>query len=267
MSVPDVCWIDGRLARTDEPAVRVDDLAFREGRGCYSTTSTRDGRPLRLDRHVARLVRDAAHIGIGALDSERCRRAFTELARAAFPEAPGIVRVQASVDAAGRPHLAGTVRGFGADAPTWTAVTASCAHEGPGPYAGAKVTNHLRFALAAAEARERGADEALLLDPAGRLVEGSRSNFVVVLASGDAVTPPLAAGCVAGVARELALEQLPELAEAHVEAAELGEARELVAINGVRGARPVVALDGRPVGSERPGPLAERLARALEADC
>ena len=46
----------------------------------------------------------------------------------------------------------------------------------------------------------------------------------------------------------------------------LHAARELVAVNAVRGARPITELDGRPVGNGRPGPLARQLALTLAAE-
>ena len=71
-------------------------------------------------------------------------------------------------------------------------------------------------------------------------------------------------GCVAGVAREIARERLPGLGEAELMRSELAEASELVALNGARGARPVVSVDGEPIGAGTPGPWSRRLALAWE---
>src|SRR5215813_5703124 len=83
-------------------------------------------------------------------------------------------------------------------------------------------------------------------------------------------TPPGALGAVAGIAREVLLERVPELEERIVSLRELSRAAEIVAVNAVRGARAVVALDGRPVGAGVPGPASRRLdaelARGEEAD-
>ena len=67
------------------------------------------------------------------------------------------------------------------------------------PWSGAKVSNHLLSALASDEARTAGVDEALLLDREGYLVEGSRSNLVVVTRSGETTTQDPSRGGVAGV--------------------------------------------------------------------
>jgi len=131
------------------------------------------------------------------------------------------------------------------------------------PWGGAKVTNHLAAALARDEARRAGADEALICDREGYLVEGSRCCIVVVDRSGRATTPDPARGGVAGLAREIALERVPELRIANVPRHTLSAASELIALNAIRGARPILHLDGAPVGNATPGPLAKHLAKAL----
>jgi branched-subunit amino acid aminotransferase/4-amino-4-deoxychorismate lyase len=106
-------------------------------------------------------------------------------------------------------------------------------------------------------------DEAALFDGEGFLIEGARSNFVLALGDGSLATPSLVRGGVAGVAREILLERLPEIAETELHQRALGEARELIAVNAVRGSRPVVELDGQPVGDGRPGPAARQLSEIL----
>ena len=131
------------------------------------------------------------------------------------------------------------------------------------PWSGAKVSNHLLFALAGDEARERGVDEVLLVDAEGYLVEGSRSNVVVVDRDGSLATPDLARGGVEGVGLEVLRERMPEIRVRHLPASGLAAASELVAVNAIRGPRPIVELDGRPVGDGQPGPGAARLAAAF----
>ena len=193
-----------------------------------------------------------------------CREALRALARAAFGSGRGVVRLQASRDGAGGVHLVGVPRALGPEGAPWTARVAAFAHHGPAPWGGAKVSGHPLLALARDAARTAGADEALLLDAAGYLVEGSRSSLVLVTADGALVTPPLRRGGVSGVARGLLLQAERELHEADVSREGLATARELVAVNAVRFAVPVTTLDGRPVGNGRPGPAAARLARLLD---
>jgi len=234
--------------------------------GCHTTgrwtgARVRFGAPL-----AARLVRDAAQLGLGALDAEMCLAALEDAGRRAFGAAEGVVRLEAErpEGAAEGVRLAASTRPLGPEPEAWSAVLSPAAHEGPGPWAGTKRSAWACVERARAAARAAGTDEALLLDAEGRLVEGARASLVVVRSDGVAVAPPLARGGVRSVARAIALAGCPAIAEADVGLAELRAAREIVALNAVRGARPVVRLDGRPVGDGRPGPVAARLRTVLD---
>ena len=164
-------------------------------------------------------------------------------------------------------RLAGTSTPLGYEAPTWVCVAAAVVHPGASPTSSAKCSDRALYEAAFAAAHQTGADEALLFDAAGRLVEGTRSNVIVVHGDGAIVTPPLASGAQAGIARALLLERVATLREAEVSRAELAEAREILAINAVRGVRPVRVFDGRPVGDGNCGPWATRLDHAFRRDC
>jgi branched-subunit amino acid aminotransferase/4-amino-4-deoxychorismate lyase len=265
MPDPGLCWIDGRVAPVREGLLPVDDGAFLEGRGCYSTGRW-TGRELRFaERHAARLARDARALGIGALDPALALRAGRELGRAAFGAGPGVVRLQASRAADGRVRLVALAWELGPEPAVWRAITLPFAHPGATPWAGAKISNRLLHALAGDRAREAGVEEALLFDAGDRLVEGARANLVFVGEDGAARVPPAARGAVAGVALSIAREGVGGLAEGDCARAALGSLRELVALNAVRGAVAVVEIDGRPVGGGAPGPWAGRLRAALDA--
>ena len=133
------------------------------------------------------------------------------------------------------------------------------------PWSGAKVSNHLLFVLASDHARSAGCDESLLLDRDGYLVEGSRSNLLIVDQRGGLATPDPARGGVAGVGLEVLLERVPEIAVRHVSGSELATASELIAVNAVRGPKSIVCLDGRDVGDGRPGPVSKQLSACFEA--
>lgn len=260
-------WVDGSLADASDPVLRADDSAWLEGRGAYTSARVEGGRARFAERHARRLARAARELRIGELDPARVLRAFDELGRAAFGKGAGVVRLQASRDAEGRLHLVGVPRALGAEPDAWSAIVVRLpGAAGPARGAGLKVASRLSLALAADAARDAGADEALLVDAAGRLVEGARTNAIVVDESGRISTPPLELGAVAGIAREVLLERVPELGERVVCLGELGRAREIVVANAVRGARPLVRLDGRPVGDGAPGPWSQRLDEALASD-
>jgi branched-chain amino acid aminotransferase len=261
-----VIWFDGQLLPRDASVVRADDSALASGRGCYTTALWSAGRARFVERHARRLVENAAQLALGRVERADCLDAIGALGAAVFGEGSGVVRLQASRDGSRALHLLATARRLDEPRPFWRAIAAPFPHPGPMPWGGAKVTGHLAVDLAREAARAAGASDALLFDAAGRLVEGARTNVFVVLRDGTAATPPLARGAVAGIAREILRERVPELVERDVTLSDLARARELVLANAVRGAVAVVSLDGRPIGSGVPGPAAEHFRALLDAE-
>lgn len=246
--------------------MRADDSAYSEGRGCYTTARIVAGRARWIDRHAARLSRSASQLGLGDLEEDRVRTAIRELASKAFGDGDGIVRMQASRDGDGIVHLVGVPRRLGDEPDQWSAILVDLPHTGGGLARGLKVSSRLTMALAGDAAREAGVEEALLLDGNGWLVEGSRSNILVVADADTLVTPPLSLGAVAGLARTLVLERVPSIVERAVSAEELRSAKEIIAVNALRGARPITKLDGKLIGDGAAGAWSKRLSEVLEAD-
>jgi branched-subunit amino acid aminotransferase/4-amino-4-deoxychorismate lyase len=216
------------------------------------------------DRHARRLARDAKLLGIGDLDETLARRLLEELAAPSRAGADLKIRVEAHPDAVTGVRLRGAATAVDADRATWRAIAAREPHPGASPISRCKTTDRRIYDPALAAVRAAGADEALLFDRDGFLVEGARTNVVVVGPDGSLRTPPLARGGQSGVAREVLLAEVAELREADIERAELASAREVIAVNAVRPARAILSLDGHPLGfGARPGPWAERLGRVL----
>ncbi|HEV8551321.1 MAG TPA: aminotransferase class IV, partial [Polyangiaceae bacterium] len=134
--------------------------------------------------------------------------------------------------------------------------------------AGAKLGNYLLSILATHEAHARGAEEALILDARGQVVEGTTSN-VFLVRDGSLVTPPDEAGLLAGITRgfvfELAREMGIPVGLRTFAPAELASADEVFITSSIRELVPVVAADGRPAGGGRPGVLTKRLLDAYRA--
>jgi len=243
--------------------VRADDSAFREGRGCLTTLRIAAGRPRFVDRHVERLQDGAKALRLGEVAEATIRRALAELGEAALSNGEGVIRLQVSRDDDGATHLIGTARRLGDDPSEWSAIIVALAHDGASLVNGMKVTSRLTLSLAAEDARAAGVDEAVLLNASEHLIEGTSSNLFVASREGGLWTPPISSGAVAGIARAVALERIPEIEERDVAKPELLAAQELIAVNAVRGARPITRLNDRKVGEGRPGPWSARLAEAL----
>lgn len=257
-------WIDGRLQAPGEPALEAEDSSIRAGQACYTSALVRDGEARWAARHIARLQRDAAALGLRVPDSLLVLRAFAELGRAAFGADPGIVRLQVSNGAGGAARLLGTARHLGSNPLHWRACTLSAAHPGPGPWPGVKRAGDPHLAAARAVRAVKDLDEVLLVDREGYVIEGSRSSLVFLDSEGELVTPDPVRGGVRSIARDILFETLPELRLRNVPIGALRSAREVVAVNAVRGARPIRELDGRALGTASSGGLAQRLTEVLD---
>jgi branched-subunit amino acid aminotransferase/4-amino-4-deoxychorismate lyase len=120
---------------------------------------------------------------------------------------------------------------------------------------------YLAFVVATAEARERGADEALFVNERCEALECASSNVFAVM--GDAlVTPPVSAGILPGItrARVVALARADGMRVDErcfsVEAALPGE---IFVTSSVRGVAPATRVDGRAVGGGGVGAVTRRI--------
>ncbi|MBI3257266.1 MAG: aminotransferase class IV, partial [Actinobacteria bacterium] len=122
-----------------------------------------------------------------------------------------------------------------------------------GATAGLKTTSYAENVIALAHAARHGGDEAIFANTVGNLCEGSGSNLVVGIA-GRLVTPPLSAGCLAGVTRDLLLLAVPDIAEEDLAVSALRDADEAFLLSSVRDVQPIDSVDGAALGAS-PGPL------------
>ena len=133
-----------------------------------------------------------------------------------------------------------------------------------------KSLNYLNNALAKAEARRQGADEALLLNPHGHVAEASVANVFVVHA-GKLMTPPTTDGALDGITRAVVLDLARQL-DIPNEVRTLGRvdmfAADEVFLTGT-GAEivRVSSFDGEAIGGPAPGPITSRLLAAFRARC
>ena len=115
--------------------------------------------------------------------------------------------------------------------------------------------------IALAEAHKVGASEAIVPNTVGNLCEGTGTNVFAVI-GGELVTPPLLAGCLAGVTRALVLDLLPDADEADVPMTALAGADEVLLTSTTRDVQPLRLLDGRLLPGVD-GPWAQRAMAAI----
>ena len=261
------CWVDGQVVPAEEARVSVFDHALLTGDGVFETLRVYRGTPFATRRHLERLQRSAEGMGLGCPAPDVLRRAMDEVvANAGLDE--GRIRITLT----GGPAPLGSERGeagptlivAGASLPPWPPSTDVVVVPWPrnerGALAGLKTVSYGENVVALAYARERGAGEALFGNLAGNLCEGTGTNVFVGL-GGRLVTPPLSAGCLAGVTRDLVVE-LVDVVEEDLALERLGEVEEAFLTSSTREVQPIRAVDGRPLGSV-PGPLTRAAADAF----
>ncbi len=129
-----------------------------------------------------------------------------------------------------------------------------------------KSLNYLNNIMAKIEANYKGGDEAIFFDTNGYVAEGSGDNIYIVK-NGTIVTPPTLNN-LRGITRMVLLELAEEMGIA-VEERNLGyydlyTADEFLVSGSAAEVAPVVLIDGRTVGTGKPGPVFKQLAEAFK---
>lgn len=270
-------WIDGAWLDADAARIPVLDHGLLYGDGVFEGIRSHAGRLFRLERHLDRLARSATAL---RLQPNHPREEIEGACRAMAERlGDGYLRLivtrgdgDLGVDPRSCPH-ARTILIGGAIAVTDVASQAHGARvitssvRRPGPAAGEariKSLNYLPSVLARLEARAAGADEALLLNDAGRVAEASAENVLCV--HGDEVsTPPASEGALAGITRDALLELAARdgltVRERPLALFDLRTADEVFLSGTGAGVVPVREIDGWPLTA--PGPVTQRLREAL----
>jgi len=127
---------------------------------------------------------------------------------------------------------------------------------------------YVNSALAAQEARDRGFDEAIFLNEAGSVAEGSAMNIFIVR-DGRLITPDVSEGILEGVTRDTVMRLARELLdipteERAVDRAELYVADEVFLCGTAAQVAPVTRVDGRPIATGTSGPLTLQIQALYE---
>jgi branched-chain amino acid aminotransferase len=256
-------WVNGQLlADPQSPAIVVSDHGLTVGDGVFEAIKVLDGRPFALTRHLERLGRSAAALGLPDPDLEGLRAAVADvLAEESLPL--GRVRITYT----GGPAPLGSGRGDAGPttvvvaapldraAETTAVVTVPWPRNERGALAGVKSTSYAENVVALAEAGRHDASEAVFANLAGHLCEGTGSNVGYVV-GGEVRTPSLASGCLAGVTRALLLEW-SDVREVDEPIEVLDSAEEIFLMSTTRDVQGVHRWDDRELTA--PGPVTRRL--------
>jgi branched-chain amino acid aminotransferase len=263
-------WMNGRLVDPGQPVITADDHGLTVGDGVFETAKVVDGRPFALTRHLRRLDASARGLFLD-VDLDYVRRGVAEVLDAG-PVALGRLRITVT----GGPSPLGSDRGSGpltyliavapATVPVEPAavVTVPWVRNDRSAVAGLKTTSYAENVVALARAHSVGAAEAIFGNTRGNLCEGTGTNVFLEF-EGHLVTPPLSAGCLAGVTRELLVEWLPDLVEERdVPLSAISDTQEAFLTSSLRDVHPIATVDAIPL-PKAPGPLTRRALEVFKS--
>jgi branched-chain amino acid aminotransferase len=264
-----VVWVNGRLVEAAEARVSPFDHGLLTGDGVFETMKIVAGRPFAVRRHLDRLARSTAGMRLPCPSRQLVLAAIDDVIRANAIDAGRLrVTVTGGPGALGsdRAAVEPTVIVAAGPLPDWPAATDVVVAPWPrnerGALTGVKSVSYGENVVALAHAHDHGAGEALFANLAGNLCEGTGTNVFVGI-GGRLVTPPLSAGCLAGVTRELVME-LVDVIEDDLPVAAFLQADEAFLTSSTRDVQAVRAVDGRPL-PKCPGPLTEGAGAAFKA--
>jgi D-alanine transaminase len=280
--MPSTCYLNGQFVDRTHAAVSVDDRGFLFGDGVYEVTRARGGRLFEGERHAARLERNLRGLGL-ALPAGTTTATLNEVGERLLREnglagGEALIYFQVTRGAAPRTHqfpAAGTpatvyvsvgafvppdaVRVRGAACSTYPDIRwARC---------DMKVVNLLPNVLAKQDAVSKGAYEAIFVrEDDGTVTEGASTNVFAVV-DGELRTHPKSNRILPGITRDVLIEVAAAegvaVREEPFDLAALRGASEAFLTSTMNDVMPIVALDGQPIGTGKPGALTARLFDAF----
>ena len=270
----DWVYLDGAYVRADEARVSADDRGFLFAHAAYDVTAVYNGKLIDFEPHMARLERTLAGLEIRFPDIDFAAIHDEMMRRNQLRE--GLIYVQVTAGAPGPRDYYGpeefepTVYMFA----THKALIGDVARDGLNAIAyedsrwqrrDLKTTQLLTQTLAYRAARRAGADTAILHED-GLVTEAASANLWMLSDTGTLVTRDLSSALLPGITRARLLSLLGEhgrtIEERAFTLAELAGAREAFTSSTGVVIAPVLSLDGKPIGSGRPGPMTRAVQSA-----
>lgn len=261
-------WVNGSMRDPDSALVSVFDHGLTVGDGVFETVKVVDGVPFALRRHLDRLARSAAGLGLPAVDRDAVRAACVAvcaqvqvgLHRLRITYTGGIAPLGSDRGDSGTTLVVAIAPAARPPATTSISVVEWPRNE-RGALAGLKSTSYAENVVALAYAKRMGATEAVFADTQNRLSEGTGSNVFVVVA-GELLTPSLSTGCLNGITRQLTIEWTGAR-EAELPISVLDHADEVFLTSSIRDVQAVGAIVGPTFARTllaAPGPVTREAA-------
>ncbi len=276
-----IIYYDGKYVPDDQAKVSVFDHGFLYGDGVFEGIRAYNGRIFRLKEHLDRLYDSAKTIDIQPpISKEEMTEAICET-----------LRKNNLMNAYIRPIITRGVGDLGLDprkcpkpsviiiAVTWGAMYGDLYEKGLKAVTvsvrrnpaesmppNVKSLNYLNNILAKIEANYKGGDEAIFFDTNGYISEGSGDNLYIVK-NGEIITPPTLNN-LRGVTRMVLIESAKSLGitvkEQNIGYFDLYTADEMICTGTAAEVAPITWVDGRTIGTGKPGPITRQLMAAFK---
>jgi D-alanine transaminase len=265
-------YLSGAYVAKEEAHLSPDDRGFLFADGIYEVIRAYGGRFYALESHLKRMANGVRALRIEGVDVPGLAAVCDELLRRNGLEGgDALVYVQVTRGAAVRGHgfpdppvpptVYATTMPFKAKGDPAVGVAVITAPDHRWTRCDIKTVTLLPNCMAFQDALEAGAHEAVLVRD-GVALEGTHTSFFAVL-DGVVRTAPRSNYILPSITRQVVLDicrdQGIPVAEDPVMLADVGAADELFLAGTTMEVMPIVKVDGRPVGSGKPGPVARRL--------
>ena len=250
----DLAIVDGALQPASTATIPITDEGLLRGDGAFEVIRVYAGVPFALEEHLERLARSAANLRLELSPPDVRADVEALLAEAGTIDAALRVLVTRS----GR--RIGIVEALKELPPTLALAT--IAYAPTRVLDGVKSLSYAANMLTRRLAQEQGADDALLLTPHGRVLEGPTASFFAVL-DGALVTPPLSDHVLDSITRRKVLA-VSDAREQVLGRDDLPRLEEAFLASTLREVHPVHAIDGAALPAA-PGPRTIVVAEAVRA--
>ncbi len=275
--MPDIGFVNGRFMPLEEATVSVEDRGFQFGDGIYEVIRSYHGQPFQLEAHLARLERSAKAIELPLpWNIQQWATHVREgITRSGYSESKVYLQLTRGVaprdhvfPASAQPTAVMTVREMKPMDPAVQAagVNVMTMDDWRWGRCDIKSVNLLANVMARQKAKQAGAFEAVFIRNE-QVTEGAVSNVMIVKA-GRVLTAPESERILSGVTRTIVLELarkegLP-VEERFVSLDDFPRADEIFLTGTTVEVLPVIRVDGKPVGSGKPGPVTQKLQAAFQ---
>jgi branched-chain amino acid aminotransferase len=247
-----LCSVDGQIGPVSEGRIPVEDEGLLRGDGAFEVLKLYDGRPFALEDHLDRLGRSAEGI-------------FLEWDRSAFErEIESLLEANDEKDQSLRLVVTRGGRRIAMieESPEFAhdLTLQTVTYQPTVVLTALKTLSYAANMTATRIAQSRGAKEALLVAPGGKVLEAPTSTIFWATSDGVLRTPRLETGILASITRDRVLKLVP-VEEDDYELGDVLSASEIFLASSIREVQGVAELDG--VRFESPGPVTQRIAGLL----